>query len=250
MAQKRMFSRDIVQSDAFLDMPASTQVLYFHLGMEADDDGFVSNPKKLLKVLGSSDDDMKILIGKRFVILFPSGILVIKHHRINNNWDSYNCKRTAYLEEFSQLYLKQNNAYTLDSSQGVIAQSVIRLKKDFRRDEKKGEEKRKEITDVISSPSEVREVREDSEGQTKAIKKKDNTAMALREKLYDIMLKENGVRPTPNMGDYKQIQKALKHLNAGEVQEILTDAISSKQVPTVRGALTDRAIDIKRAEVI
>ncbi len=142
MAHKRMFSRDIVQSDAFLDMPSSTQALYFHLGMEADDDGFVGNPKRVIRAIGTSDDDLKLLIGKKFVLIFISGVLVVKHHRINNNWDKHNCKRTMYIDEFSQLSIKENRAYTLDETQGVPVQSDSRLKTVFRIEENRREEKR------------------------------------------------------------------------------------------------------------
>lgn len=140
MANKRMFSKEIVGSDAFQDMPDSSQLLYFHLGMEADDDGFIGNPKKIARSIGMSDDDMKILIAKRFVIVFESGVLVIKHHRINNNWDKYNCKRTMYLEEFSQLYIKENRAYTKDKTQGIPLQTENSLKTVFRIEENRREE--------------------------------------------------------------------------------------------------------------
>ena len=132
-----MFSRDIVGSDAFQDMPASSQLLYFHLGMEADDDGFIGNPKRVARGIGMAEDDMKILVAKRFVLLFQSGVLVIKHHRINNNWDKYNCKRTMYVEEFSQLYIKPNKAYTTDKTQGIALQSENSLKTVFRIEEKR-----------------------------------------------------------------------------------------------------------------
>jgi hypothetical protein len=133
MATKRMFSNSIIGSDAFMDMPIGSQLLYFHLGMESDDDGFISNPKKVMRGVGCKDDDLKVLITKRFVIMFENGVLVIKHHRINNNWDSYNCKRTIYLEEFSKLYIKENKSYTLDSKQGVNVQSEISLKSDLKK---------------------------------------------------------------------------------------------------------------------
>lgn len=135
MAHKRMFSKDITGSDAFLEMPASSQALYFHLGMEADDDGFIGNPKKIMRVMGVSDDDFKILLAKRFLLSFPSGIVVVKHHRINNNWDKHNCKRTIYLEEFSSLRIKENRAYTLDETQGLPLQSDSRLNPVFRIEE-------------------------------------------------------------------------------------------------------------------
>ena len=84
MAERRMFSKSIIDSDLFLDMPATTQMLYFHLAMRADDDGFINNPKRIMRMIGASDDDMRILIAKQFVILFDSGIVVIKHWRIHN----------------------------------------------------------------------------------------------------------------------------------------------------------------------
>ena len=161
MAHKRMFSKDVTASDAFLDMPASTQALYFHLGMEADDDGFIGNPKKVMRVMGVNDDDLKILLGKRFVLTFPSGVLVVKHHRINNNWDKYNCKRTVYLEEFASLNIKENKAYTLDKSQGVPVQSDNSLKTVFRI-----EENRRDNTSVAIAPQVIEVSEEEKKPKT------------------------------------------------------------------------------------
>lgn len=146
MATKRMFSINIVGSDAFMDMPIGSQLLYFHLGMEADDDGFIGNPKRLMRGIGCKDDDLKVLLSKRFVLIFESGVLVIKHHRVNNNWDSYNCKRTVYLDEFSTLFIKDNKSYTTDKKQGLPVQSEVSLKSDLKQsleenriEEKKGD---------------------------------------------------------------------------------------------------------------
>lgn len=122
MASKRMFSEKIVCSDAFMEMPTSTQALYFHLGMKVDDDGFV-NPKMIMRMIGANEDELKVLIGKKFVIPFKNGVLVLKHHRINNNLDKHNHTPTVYTEELNSLYLKENKAYTLDSSQGLPMQS-------------------------------------------------------------------------------------------------------------------------------
>ena len=144
MATKRMFSKDIVGSDAFIDMPSTSQLLYFHLGMEADDDGFIGNPKKVSRFIGASDDDLKILLSKKFILIFDTGVIVIKHHRINNNWDRYNCKRTVYLEEFGQLNIKENKAYTLDTKQGIPAQTGNSLKPVFRIEENKGDKNKGE----------------------------------------------------------------------------------------------------------
>lgn len=116
MAERRMFTKRITESDAFLDMPSSTQMLYFHFSMNADDDGFVNNPKKIQKMCGASDDDFKLLIVKSFIILFDSGIIVIKHWKMHNYIQSDRYRPTDYLEEKSMLGIKSNKAYTLDVS--------------------------------------------------------------------------------------------------------------------------------------
>ena len=112
MAERRMFTKKIVDSDAFLDMPLSSQALYFHLNMRADDDGFVNNPKKIQRMIGASEDDLKLLIVKRFILTFDSGVIVIKHWRMHNllRKDRYN--PTQYQEEKAELDLKKNGSYT------------------------------------------------------------------------------------------------------------------------------------------
>lgn len=112
MAERRMFAKTIIDSDAFLDMPLSAQALYFHLSMRADDDGFVNNPKKIQRMVGASDDDCKLLVMKRFIITFDSGIIVIKHWKIHNYIQKDRYKETVYLQEKSTLTLNENNAYT------------------------------------------------------------------------------------------------------------------------------------------
>lgn len=107
-----MFSLQIVDSDAFLDMPASSQLLYFHLAMRADDDGFVGNPKRILRMIGSSDDDFKILLAKRFLLSFESGVVVIKHWLIHNTIRLDRFKKTTYQIEKATLKLNEYNAYT------------------------------------------------------------------------------------------------------------------------------------------
>lgn len=117
MAERRMFAKTIIDSDAFLDMPASTQNLYFHLSMRADDDGFINNPKKIQRMIGCGDDDLKLLIAKSFLIPFESGIVVIKHWRIHNYIRSDRYKPTVYHDEAAQLGIKENKAYTLESTE-------------------------------------------------------------------------------------------------------------------------------------
>ena len=116
MAERRMFAKTIIDSDAFLDMPLSTQALYFHLSMRADDDGFINNPKKIQRMVGAADDDLKVLEAKNFVIPFESGIVVIKHWKIHNYIQSDRYKPTVYAEEKAMLEVKPNSAYRLDTS--------------------------------------------------------------------------------------------------------------------------------------
>jgi hypothetical protein len=112
MAERRMFAKTIIDSDAFLDMPLSAQALYFHLSMRADDDGFINNPKKIQRMVGASDDDCKLLLMKRFLIAFESGVVVIKHWKIHNYIRNDRYKPTIYQEEMRLLAEKENKAYT------------------------------------------------------------------------------------------------------------------------------------------
>lgn len=113
MAQKRMFTMKIVDSDAFLDMPATTQCLYFHLNMRADDDGFIGNPKRIMKIIGASEDDLRLLIAKRFVLTFEDGVIVIKHWRMHNTLSRDRYAETSYTDEKKMLLLKDNGSYSL-----------------------------------------------------------------------------------------------------------------------------------------
>jgi hypothetical protein len=108
-----MFAKTIVLSDAFLDMPLSARCLYFTLGMLADDDGFVNNPKSIMRQAGASLDDMNLLIGKRFILTFDSGIIVIKHWRIHNYIQKDRYKESKYIEEKATLMVDEKGAYTV-----------------------------------------------------------------------------------------------------------------------------------------
>lgn len=119
MAERRMFAKTIIDSDAFLDMPLSAQALYFHLSMRADDDGFINNPKKIQRMIGASDDDCKILVMKRFILTFESGVIVVKHWRIHNYIRTDRYKPTIYEREKQQLLLKENKAYTENNTIGI-----------------------------------------------------------------------------------------------------------------------------------
>jgi uncharacterized phage protein (TIGR02220 family) len=110
-----MFAKTIIDSDAFLDMPLTTQALYFHLSMRADDEGFINNPKKIMRMIGASDDEFRLLQAKSFIIPFESGVCVIKHWRIHNYLRNDRFKPTVYVEEKAQLAIKGNRSYTLNS---------------------------------------------------------------------------------------------------------------------------------------
>ncbi len=116
MAEKRMFSKQIIDSDAFLEMPLSTQALYFHLSMRADDDGFLNNAKKVMKIIGANQNDYDLLVAKSFVIQFDDGICVIKHWRINNYLRKDRYTETIYQEEKAMLTIQPNGRYSLKDS--------------------------------------------------------------------------------------------------------------------------------------
>lgn len=126
MAERRMFAKTIVLSDEFLDMPMSARCLYFTMGMLADDDGFVNAPRSIMRQCGASVDDMKVLLAKRYVIEFDSGIIVIKHWRINNYLQADRTQPTKYVEEMDKLTIKDNRAYSLkDEYKNECIQSSV-----------------------------------------------------------------------------------------------------------------------------
>lgn len=113
MAERRMFAKTIIDSDAFLEMPISARLLYYDLAMRADDDGFNNSPRKVMRTVGATTDDFNILVARKFIIPFENGVVVIKHWRIHNyiRKDTYN--ETPYKEQKAQLEYDENNAYRL-----------------------------------------------------------------------------------------------------------------------------------------
>lgn len=166
MAEKRMFTQKIIDSDAFLDMPLSTQALYFHLNMRADDDGFVNNPKRIQRTVGASEDDLKLLIAKRFLLCFENGVIVIKHWRMHNTLRKDRYNPTQYQEQFAMLEVKNNSAYTEKKpdadivattwqplgNQPATQRSIEKNSIDKKREEKeREEEKAQQIADLFNS---------------------------------------------------------------------------------------------------
>lgn len=113
MAERRMFSKSVIDSDAFMDMPLSAQALYFHLAIRADDDGFLGNPKMVMRMICASEDDLKLLIAKNFIITFGSGVIVITHWKMHNYIRTDRYKETIHKDEKELLTLKNNGMYTI-----------------------------------------------------------------------------------------------------------------------------------------
>ena len=159
MAEKRMFAKTIIDSDAFLDMSLSTQALYFHLSMRADDDGFVNNPKKIQRMIGAGDDELKMLIAKKFIIPFESGVCVIKHWRIHNYIQKDRYKETVYKDEKAHLILKENKAYKFVDTPCIhsVSNSETQIRLDKIREDKNRLDKNRleENTDICRQLSSV-----------------------------------------------------------------------------------------------
>jgi len=128
MSERRMFAKSIIDTDAFLELPLSTQALYFHLSMRADDEGFVSKPKSVQRLIRASDDDFKLLIAKRYILIFDTGVIVIKHWKIHNYIRGDRLQKTNYRDEREKLVLQSNGAYTeADGDKTVPIQSLKTL---------------------------------------------------------------------------------------------------------------------------
>lgn len=116
MAQKRMFSLQVIDTDRFMDMPLSAQALYFHLGMHGDDDGFVSSPRKIARAAGCNDGDLRLLASSGYIIPFESGVIVITDWNVNNTLKNDRYHETVYTEERSQISLDSSGKYILGTS--------------------------------------------------------------------------------------------------------------------------------------
>lgn len=124
MAERRMMSKSIIKSDTFLDMPATTQNLYFHMLLDADDDGFINAPKSIMRMIGAKEDDMKVLVAKQFVIPFESGVVVIKDWKIHNYIQNDRYKPST-LPERDLLNIQKDKTYTLKSDVSTMDTKCI-----------------------------------------------------------------------------------------------------------------------------
>jgi hypothetical protein len=165
MAERRMFAKTVIDSDAFLDMPMSTQALYFHLAMRADDDGFINNSKRIQRMIGASDDDFKVLIAKQFIIPFETGVIVIKHWKMHNYIQKDRYKPTIYEAEKQALLLDKKGVYTKSDTECIQdvynSDTQDRLGKDrleLGKDKEK-KERKTSFDDAISAYTQNEELR-------------------------------------------------------------------------------------------
>lgn len=114
MAEKRMFSKQVLWSDKFIDLPSPAQVLYFQLSMYADDEGFVNCAGYVRRLTGCSESDIEALCKNGFIIPFESGVYAIAHWKINNNIRSDRMKKTSFSDERDMLYVRADGMYILD----------------------------------------------------------------------------------------------------------------------------------------
>lgn len=167
MAERRMMSKKIIDTDNFIDMPQSTQCLYFHLLLRADDDGFIQSPKSIMRITGCKDDDLKLLIAKGFVIGFETGVIVIRHWRIHNYVQSDRYSKSELpeaqkVELINKVYEPVKLPVSADNNcmdtkciqNGYNLDTQIRIDK-IREDKRKGEENRKEIICHVSHDDEA-----------------------------------------------------------------------------------------------
>ena len=150
MADKRMFSAKIVESDSFGELPLSAQALYFHINMACDDDGFTNRVKAICRYIGASQEDIDALVNARFIISFGNGVYCVKHWLINNNQRKDRYHPTQYQDEYAQLTIKNNQAYTekplvaIDGCQLVAIDGIPRIEENKREESKIKENKRGE----------------------------------------------------------------------------------------------------------
>ena len=194
MANRRMFSLDVVDTDSFLDMPLTAQVLYFHLGMRADDDGFISNPKRVQRMVGCNDDDLKLLLAKGFIIPFESGVCVIRHWKVHNYIRSDRYKKTAYRSEMERLLVLENGEYSLMDAVGIPDdnQTAYQMETQVRIGK---------VNNNICAPDEARECQEEEKAplpsDKKASLRKDKKAALQKdredfEKIYAVYPRKKG----------------------------------------------------------
>lgn len=252
MAEKRMFSISILKSDAFLDMPFSAQALYVQLNMSADDDGLLNNPKTIQRTIGANKADLDMLVQKRFVLAFSSGVVAIKHWKINNSIRKDTYKPTVYSNEFNQLVTKQNKSYTEKSKEPLqplnhhVTDTIQKKSKEVTQKKQEGKKSSDIFLEYTTNPELITAL-ENFEEMRKSIKSPltDMTKKMLINKLDELasddhtkiaILKEStfnnwkGVFVLNESRQKKQKQSKDTSYNLGEFEKMAMD-----YVPNVNG---------------
>lgn len=215
MAEKRMFAKTIIDSDAFLDMSLSTQALYFHLSMRADDDGFVNNPKKIQRMIGAGDDELKMLIAKKFIIPFESGVCVIKHWRIHNYIQNDRYKETVYKEEKAHLILKENKAYKYVDTPCI--QTVSKVETQIRLDKNREDKNRLELEESSLEEDSIRKEKKKSEFDLLIENYTDD--LDLRNTIYEFIKMRKAIKAAMTSNALKLMLSKLDKLSSGDMDK-------------------------------
>lgn len=228
MSQKRMFSKQITESDSFLNLSATSQNLYFHLNMNADDDGFVNSPKRVMRNIGASEGDMKLLTQNRFIIPFESGIVVIKHWYIHNYIRSDRYKETVYINEKNMLEIKENKAYTeVGMTVGTPMVCIDKNRVDKSRVDKSSTEK--DSNEVLAL---IFKTYEEEIGMVTPILS-DDIEYYLTELSKEIIIKAIGEASTRNAKNWKYIKAILDRCIKENIRT-MADYESKNKKPTVK----------------
>ena len=228
LAQKRMFTKKIVDSDAFLDMPATTQCLYFHLNMRADDDGFIGNPKRIMKITGASEDDLRLLIAKRFVLTFEDGVIVIKHWRMHNTLSRDRYTETSYIDEKRMLLLKDNGSYSLTGGNPIDDTRLIE-----RSGRQTQQRRNKDATKTHSDKGLDIDKDIDKEKDNKLIVSKDTICQTDVQRVIEEWnkLQEVGINPIrdikPSSKRYQLLKGRIREYGIDEVLNAINNARNS-----------------------
>jgi len=228
MAQKRMFSLNVVDTDRFLEMPITSRLLYYELGMRADDDGFVDNWKKILMFTGLKEDDLKILIAKSFIIPFESGVIVIRHWRMNNYLQNDRIKPTIYQEEYNQLnYDKESGVYNLDTQcihsididKNSIDKNSIEYKENIKRN------------DLVDEFEELWSLYPKKQGKSNALK----SYIKARKNNIDFEIIQHGLENYLNYIKFEKVEpKYIKQASTWFNQECWNDDYIIRREPTTK----------------
>lgn len=242
MANRRMFSLSIVDTDLFLEMPVTSRLLYYELGMRADDDGFVSNWKKIMRMTNLSEDDMKVLIAKKFIIPFESGVIVIRHWRLNNYLQKDRKTSTVYKTEMSSLQL-HDNVYELCS--GETSKNPLMLEESLEQIQK---EKDTETPSVYKNTKNVykntKNVYTDKDSIDKSsIEKKESKK---KEKpSYDETILNDGLDDTVNLAlrDFIQMRQMIKKPLTNRALELVIGKLKKmSELPSTQKRILEQSI--------